>query len=826
MLQKPFKKKILDKSISLLPDTYKEVVPYLGYLLSIPLSSEFEKKIKYLDAENVKIQIGVALRNLLLAAARQKPLLLIIEDYHWINATSLELLGFIFDFSKPAPLLVVCSSRPDKESLGYQAKRCIRESLGDRFNEIILKPLDAEESSKLADNLLSISELPAKLKDRLLSKAGGNPFYLEEIFRSLIDHGYLVYASGKWKPTPQFSMPDIPDTVQEIIFARLDQIDSDLKSLLQQASVIGRNFLVHILEYITKIDSLMMSLYLATLEEFDYIRILTKDPKLEYIFKHPLVQEVVYNSIPKKSRRELHRQIAETIEYLQHDRLDEFTEMLAHHYSHSNDYNKAIAWLKKAGKRAKERYANDEAIKYYQNLISISDRISSKQSAILLQQESYKALGDILSLKGEYVKAIKNYDEMYRVSKDIVTHSTARRKKANVFFHQSKFDGALNILNEAEEMIREKSPEATLELSEIYLLRGSIYEVRGLSTKAQKEIEMALRLIEKLKPDEQIITITAKGYTKMASIFRGRGDYDQATEMYMKSKDLWEELNNKRGIANTTHQLGIVHHMKGDYKKAIRCNKESLTIVEEIGDKKGIAATSGSLGVMYSYLGDYEKALEYHQKNYKISEEIGDRRGVGSACSNLAKIYLMRGDHKQAQAHFQKYLDISEQIGDKVGMSAALGNLAILFLRINKLDKAEEYLLRTERILRELGNKQLLITAYTYLAEVQLLKKGSIKKALEFTDNALSLAEEIGSKPGMAESYHMYNRIYGSMKEYSRAEENLQRAVKLLTEVGRIKEVINIYKEYAQMLKDAGETERAGKYMKKAEEIDQKSRES
>ncbi len=813
--------KILNKVTHLLPDTYKEIVPYIGFLLSVRLAPEFEEKVKYLDAQSLNLRVSVALKNLVTASSKKKPILLVIEDYHWIDSTSLELLKFIFDVPESIPLLVLCLSRVEKESEGYQMKEYLKKRLGNNFKEITLQALSVEASHQLVDNLLKLSGLSPDVKDNVLSKAEGNPFYLEEILRSLIEHGYLIHESGVWKATTQLSISDIPDTVQEIIVTRLDQLESDLKGLLQKASVIGRIFYVHILEDLAKINSLMMSLYLATLEEFEYIRQSTKETEIKYIFKHPLVQEVVYNSVPKKNLRELHSHVAEIVEKLFRHRLEEFTEILAHHYAHSDSHDKAVEWLKKAGLRAKKRYANEEAIKYFQRVISILKEAKDRSASyILSQQKAYEALGDIHTLQGAYAEAIKDYDAMYRISEEKVARATAKRKKAKVYFNQSKYDDALKIVVNAKKMLKEKSPEAALEQAEIHHVRSSIYQVKGLTSEAQQEIEMALSLIEEVEFSNRVKRINVKCFSSLGGIFRAQGDYDKAIKVYQKSKTLLQELNDKQEIANVTYQLGVVYHLKGDYQKAIEFNEQGLAILEEIGDKKGIGQTSGNLGIMHAYLGDYAKALEFHQKNLAISEEIGDKRGVGMASSNLGKIYLIEGDHTIAQAHFQRYLEISEEIGDKVGISAALGNLAILFLRIDELDKAEEYLLKTEQILKELGNKGLLIVAYVHLAEVQFAKKGSLEKALEFAHKGWLIATEIGSKPGKADCYLIYAKIYASMQELPKAEENLQNAIKFYTDIGRKKTIVNAYQEYAQVLKNIGQTERADIYVKKALKID------
>ncbi len=817
---KTIQKKILNKITSFLPDTYKEVVPYISYFFSIPLSSEYEEKIKYLDAESLKIRICVALRNLLVAASKQRPLLLIIEDYHWIDAASLELLGFIFDFSEPTPLLVVCSCRVEKESIGFRSRKCIQASLGNSFGEIILKPLSAEASIELADNLLRTSGLPTKVKDQLLSKAEGNPFYLEEILRSLIDHGYLVYESGVWKATTQLSISAVPDTVQEIIVSRLDRLESDLKDLLQKASIIGRSFYVHVLEQLTKISSLMMSLYLATLEEFEYIRQLAKEPDLEYVFKHPLVQNVVYNSLPKKNRRELHRHVAEIVEKIFEHRIEEFTEILAHHYTCSDSPDKAIEWLKKAGLRAKGRYANEEAIKYFQKVVSIINE-TRKPSAShkLTQQYAYEALGDIHALQGAFTEAVKDYEAMYQSSKGEVAKAAAKRKTAKVYFNQSKYDDTLKILCDAEKILKEESTETVLERAEIHQQKGSAYEIKGLPSRAQQEIEKSLNLIERIEPCDRVKRIRAHGFFCLGGIFRARSDYDEAIKVYEKGKLLLQELNDKQGIANIAYQLGVVYHLKGDYQKAIEFTKQGLAILEEIGDKLGIGRTSGNLGVMYAYLGDHVKSLEFHQKNLVISEEIGDKRGIGMGSSNVGKIYFFRGDYKKALGYFQKYLDISENIGDRVGISAALGNLAILFLQTNELDKAEEYLLRAEKTLTEVGNKDLLTIAYTRLAEVQLAKNGPLEKALEYANKGWLIAAEVDSKPRKADCYFIYARIYASMEKIPEAEENFKKAIEYYTDIGRMTSLVDVYEEYVKLLKHIGDAERADIYSKKAQEI-------
>ena len=819
------KQKILTTCEELLPEKNIEVTPYILYLFSIPLPQEFKEKVKHLDAESLNLQMSGALKTLLKTVAAKNPVLVVVEDYHWIDTASLELLKFIFDTSDTDPLLLLCISRIERETEGHKAEEFFKEKLGANFTEVELHMLSNEASQQLTENLLKLSGLTAGVQKEILTKAEGNPLFLEEIIRSLIDKGFLVYESGVWKAIKGIAIAGIPDSIQEIIATRIDHLDPDLKVLLQKAAVIGRSFLVSLLERLTKVDSLMVSVHLATLEELEYIRLSAKEPELEYIFKHPLVQEVAYSSLPKKSRTELHGYVAGIIEQTLSDRIDEFTELLALHYTNSDDKNKAIDWLEKAGFHAKERYANEEAIKYFEKVVSTVDELDeATDQHKWIYLKAYESLGDIHAIRGDYDAAIDAYKSMSQGTEEMVVRARAQRKSARVNWHQSNFTDALKTLDKAIKTLSGDSVDVLIEQAEIYLQRGAVYEVQGAIADAQQSIERALNIVEKVGMNERVRRIRANAYLSLGSIFRNHGDYDKAIETYEQSKALLEELNDKQVIGNITNLLGIVYHMKGDPKKAIALNEQSLAILEQIGDKKNIGRTYINLGIMYSYLDEREKTLDFHRKALQISLEIGDKRGEGMAYSNLAISYLNADEYEKAHEYFHKYLKITEHIGDKTGTSAALGNLAILYIRTKEYDKAEEHLLRAERIIKELGNKQLLATAYTYLAEVKRLKKDPPEQSLDYLNQAWSLAHEIGNKAGQADCALNFAKLYASIGELEKSREYMEQASELFTELGRTRLLQDAYNDYAKILKDIGETKLAAVYKKKAKDLGNNSK--
>lgn len=770
-------KKFLEKTKDIFPDTWHDLVPYIGYLFSVRFADELDEKIKYLDAEDLKIQIFVTIRKLLGTLAQRHPLMLVIEDYHWVDTTSLEFLQFLFDVPEVPPILCLVLSRVEKEKECYKTKGLLKKKLGDNFHEVILKPLDTSASTQLVYNLLKIPGIPEEFRDKILAKAEGNPFYVEEIIRSLIDSDLLIFQSGVWNLKADVSTLEIPDSVQAVIAGRLDRLEFDVREVLQMASVIGRNFYGRVLEHICELDSLVLTLYLVTLEDYEYIDTLRQKPEFEYIFRHPLLHEVIYSGLLKKRRCELHRKTGEAIEQIFKSRLDDFAELLAHQYAKSDKTEKALEWLKKAGQKAKDRYANDEAIKYFQTLILyIKENMKNREDELFT---AYEALGNIYSLQGDYERAIRSYEEMHRCAgEDKILQSKSNLKLSIVYHTQSRYADALKILNQTDKLVQGDSIEEMLEKSEIYLAMCMNYGLKGEIEKAIVHGEKGLQIVEAHRPEiiqkigeQKINELQARGFNSLATLF----------------------------------------YFQGAYEKAIDLFERTLKLSEEIGDKQKIAVVSGNLGAMYQERGEYEKTTDLYKKFLRMSEEIGYKRGMGIASGNLGLVYYYQGEYEKTEVLYQKFLEISEEIGYKRGVGIANCNLGGLLLETNGLDKAESYLLKSKEILEEIGDKSTLISACALLAELesrrQVLECGAValerpnKKALGYAKQAVQFAEELGSKPGQASCYFMYGKIYSTTNDFKSAEENFKKAIEMFEVLNLKKSLADVYLEYAKMLK-------------------------
>ena len=240
------------------------------------------------------------------------------------------------------------------------------------------------------------------------AKRGGNPFFLEEVVHTLIDTGTLERTPGTtdWLATPQLEALTLPDTIQGVIMARVDRLEEDIKQVLKLASVIGRHFFYRVLQSLTEPVAILDS-SLATLENLDLIREKRREPELEYVFKHALVQEATYDSILVSRRRELHRQVAECIEGLYADRQEEFYSLLAFHYARAEESEKALTYLLKAGDQASKLAADAEALAHYQQAMATYARVFGERWDPLERASLERKIGEALFRLGKHDKAME-----------------------------------------------------------------------------------------------------------------------------------------------------------------------------------------------------------------------------------------------------------------------------------------------------------------------------------------------------------------------------------------------------------------------------------
>ena len=347
-------KEKIESSIELLIGKTQGIAPYIGSLYALDYP-----EIDEVSPEFWKAELQKAILIVLTALAQRAPTVVCLEDLHWADPSTLELVNFLLTETR-YPVLFLCVYRPTISPFSTHQI----EAMTIPHQELNLRDLSLSEAQNMVESLLKTGTLPKDLQRFIRNKVEGNPFYLEEAINSLIESNILVPQNGNWKVLRPITETEISATIQGVISARVDRLEQESKRILQEASVIGRSFYYDILKKISEIKE-NIDRSLSGLERFDLIKTKSIQPYLEYIFKHALTQEVVYNGLLKKERREIHEQIGNVIEGFFKDRLPEFHETLAFHFARGQSVTKAVDYLLKSGEKCLARYTVEEAHKYF-----------------------------------------------------------------------------------------------------------------------------------------------------------------------------------------------------------------------------------------------------------------------------------------------------------------------------------------------------------------------------------------------------------------------------------------------------------------------------
>jgi class 3 adenylate cyclase/tetratricopeptide (TPR) repeat protein len=393
------------------PDALGEILPFVATLMGIKLVGRYAERVKGIEGEALEKLILKNVRDLITRGTQRAPLVVILEDLHWADTSSIELMESLFRLAAKERIVFINVFRPGYTDSGERIIKTIQENYPERYIEIAIQPLDEKQTETLIMNLLNIKGFPHKLKEQIIERAGGNPYFIEEVVRSFIDEGAVVMKGEGFEVTDRVNVMSIPRSINEVLMARIDRLDQKTKDLVKTASVIGRNFFYRILAEVAQTVEDMDS-RLEYLEEIQLIRERKRMEELEYLFKHALAQEVAYDSILVQRRKELHKSVADSIEKVFNERLHEFYGMLAYHYSQAEDLDKAEEYLIKAGEEALKSSASAEALHYCQQALGLylgknADKADPEKVAML-----EKNIALALFNKGQHGESLPYFDKV------------------------------------------------------------------------------------------------------------------------------------------------------------------------------------------------------------------------------------------------------------------------------------------------------------------------------------------------------------------------------------------------------------------------------
>ena len=375
------------------PNEADEIFPFIATLMGMTLSGRHAERVKGIAGEALEKLILKNFRDLLTQVAAQKPLVMVIDDLHWIDISSLELLLSFFRLVTNNRIAFVSIFRPNYEETGDRLLQTVHEEFGDYTIDIPLQPLSGNQSETLVNNLLKIEGLPIAVRQQVIDRSEGNPFFIEEVIRSFIDEGIIEIRRGKFEVTSQIDSVVVPHSIHDLLMERIDRLDEKTRTLVRNAAVIGRSFFYKILSEIATTTE-DMDERLSYLESVQLIQEGERQEELEYLFKHALAQEAAYESILLQQRKELHRSVADSIEKVFSERLHGFYGMLAMHYGKAEEWDKAEEYMLKAGEEALKSSASSEALHFFKEALSIylrrhGDQVDEEKMAMMEKNIAY-----------------------------------------------------------------------------------------------------------------------------------------------------------------------------------------------------------------------------------------------------------------------------------------------------------------------------------------------------------------------------------------------------------------------------------------------------
>jgi ABC-type oligopeptide transport system substrate-binding subunit/class 3 adenylate cyclase len=385
-----------------------EVLPYLAHLLGLKGEVGAEEFIQSFDGETLKKRTLKSVRDYFCQAAKEGPTVLVLEDMHWSDPSSLEALEGLLPLTDHVPLMILMLMRIDRDHGSWGVKLKTETDFPHRTTEIHLHRLSQDDSSSLIEQLLGETNLPEDVQRTIMERSEGNPLYLEEVVRHLLEQALIVQDDDGWRATEALREMSIPDTLQGVLLARIDRLEEDVRRTLQLASVIGKSFLYRILETISEAET-QLDAHLSQLQRVDLVREKARIPELEYIFKHALTQEAAYSTLLHERRKDFHRKVGYALEKLFPDRVDEFSGLMAYHFEIAEALEKAADYLQRAGDYARLSFAHQEAIDFYERALVIL----RKQKTYDRAARTLMKLGLTYHTAFDYKRSRRAYDEAF-----------------------------------------------------------------------------------------------------------------------------------------------------------------------------------------------------------------------------------------------------------------------------------------------------------------------------------------------------------------------------------------------------------------------------
>ncbi len=730
------RRKLRDK----LDDSLEDARSPLEELFSLETD---EKEIGSLDPEEKKERIFTAISDLFMKISAEKSLIIAIDNLHWIDDISNEFIDFFMDSLKSTHILLILLYRPECTLQWTDSAN---------YTEINLERFDTGLSAALLESLLPNGEIEPVLGKLIRNRAGGNPLFTEELTHTLLENGSIQKKDNRFVLNTEADSISVPGDVQEIIATRMDQLEESLKRTMQMASVIGSDFGPTLLQAITGMQEELKS-HLTNLGamELIYSKSSSKDP--EFVFKHDLTREAAYNSIEADKKKEIHNKTAIAIEQSYPERLKDFFETLAYHFSNAENWQKAYKYLALSGEKARISSLNEEAYRFYIQALQALEYLPDTDEYQKPEVEIRFSLAGIQILMDYPTGSKENFERMEKIANELGdARSIALASVIWQTYHGNT--GSPELSKKYAELGLEKA----LEVQDVEIMTAVAASLCGsyaISGEYAKLIEYAPRVIKSLEKEEKKTDLwnAAVNLYSFLCTFCGAvkallGDPNEGKLYCEKAILNATEIGHLPSLGMSEAGMAALGAIIGDGLLTIEHAQKSIEHFEQAGWSWIVSLSLALKGAGYYFVDDLETAKEILEKVYSMR---GD--SIASMWTNLPYFYLSMvhcdlGNLDKAKTHADEALEVAKQTDDKIGSALALSQIGRVLGKLDPLQciKAEEYILKAVEIYKTLGVQSLGSLVPVYLGELYLDTgdKQKISENLEYFNQTEKQMKEMG----------------------------------------------------------------------------------
>jgi serine/threonine protein kinase/tetratricopeptide (TPR) repeat protein len=700
-------------------------LPYYLHLLSV--ESERYRLVDHQNGEDMRMAMIEALSGVLTLSARQQPLVLLLEDWHWSDEASREVLTQLAELAPAYAMLVLVTFRPEYDGEWLPQNAAIH-----------LTPLDLEPTTAMMRSVIGAREVPEELVRLIHQRTGGNPFFLEEVCSALLEEGVLGVESGRAVIRRSFDTLELPDTVQAVIRARLHRLGPEGRRILRVASVSGREFSRRLIESaLPAVTNLTEQL--EELGELGLIQKIAVLPEVAYRFKHVLTQEVVYDTLLHHQRKALHAEIGESLEMLMAERIDEHLDMFVHHFSRAEDWLKAARYGRQAARRAMRLGQFPEAS------IILKDAV-----------DWLRKLPDDAGRRDDYIDALLELERVCETTgdrsrqQDILEELLARLQPggdpallAEVFRRRGDLDVLRRRLAEADRSLASALELATASGDDDVFRRilrslGFLRWNEGRSEEAIALNKEVLRLHRASGDDRAVIG----DLVNLCIIARDDGRFDEAMGYLEEAQDVLEHEENPSVDAYIYHSIGILHHLIGDTERALEFLNKAAAMAEAHRLPLQHSFDLMSMANIYLGQGEIDRSIEFYKQAIDLTRRSRYADGLAKTLRVFGQVLLSLERFDEALPYLDESVEWFRKLEDRPSEAEVLTRLADLHEEREQLDDAVQAWERVAELLEDLDPRYEIDTveAFARLAR----KRGSEAESLSYYHDAIDLAHRAG----------------------------------------------------------------------------------